>query len=72
MPGGTATVTRWNAHGVVSLYHVPLPASVRVALNADSILATLGPYVTSKGKVKPPAREDVLKRATVIRMGTST
>lgn len=65
IPGGTVTVNEWSARGIVTMYHVPLPLSVKAALNAQAILDELRPYVASNGKVSPPGRIDVLKHAAV-------
>ncbi|GAB2801252.1 hypothetical protein GCM10027021_25980 [Dyella kyungheensis] len=65
IPGGTVTMTEWSAHGIVTMYHVPLPENVKSALNAKAILDMLGPYVMSHGKSPAPSRMEVLKRASV-------
>ena len=64
-PGYTTTVTTYSASAVVKMYGNPPPANVRYALNAQSVLDSLKPYVESGGKEPAPKREEVIGKAMV-------
>jgi hypothetical protein len=63
-PGYTTTITTYSASAVVKMYRNPLPADVKFALNAQSVLDSLKPYVQSAGKEPAPKREEVISKAT--------
>ena len=63
--GGGSTAQHWTSAGVILMFRRPLPTSLLFAFDARSILAQLGPYVTSEGKATPPRSDELLRSAFV-------
>ena len=64
-PGSTYTVTTYHSSAIIKMYRNPLPSDVKFALNAQSVLDSLKPYVESSGKEAAPKREEIIGKATV-------
>ena len=64
-PGSTYTITTYHSSAVVKMYRNPLPADVKFALKAQSVLDSLKPYVESSGKEPAPKREEIIVKAMV-------
>jgi hypothetical protein len=62
VPGG-GTSRAWRYTGTVLMYHTPLPREVIWALNAQTVLNDLKPYVQTNGGTKPPARPVLIRHA---------
>lgn len=64
VPGGTYTVTTWNASAVVVMFREPLPREPHL-LRARTIVERLKPYVESAGASPAPRREELINAAQV-------
>lgn len=63
IPGYSYTITTWHTNSVVEMYGPEdLPADTLV-MDAQSILDTLSPYISSDGQTPTVSREDLFKQA---------
>jgi hypothetical protein len=61
VPGG-AGATKWTYTGTVLMYQKPLPEELLWAVDAQAVVDTLKPYVTSNGSATAPTRSELFKR----------
>lgn len=68
VPG--ARITTWHTDAIVAMFKDPLPEDL-VVLNAQTVLDELAPYVKSNGSATPVSREDLLRRAALVKRPAS-
>ena len=64
IPGGGGA-PKWTYSGTVLMYKTPLPEELLWAVDAQSVVAALKPYVDSNGSAPAPSRNELFKRAYV-------
>jgi hypothetical protein len=64
VPGG-GRPPKWTYTGTVLMYQKPLPEELLWAVDAQAVVATLKPYVTSNGLATAPTRNELFKRTYI-------
>lgn len=60
--GGSA---HWTYSGTVLMYKKPLPEELLFAVDAQTVVATLKPYVDSSGSAPAPSRSELFRQAYI-------
>jgi TonB family protein len=63
VPGVRSGATKWTYSATVLMYKKPLPDEVLWGVDAERTMALLKPYVASDGKIPPPSRDDLFRKA---------
>jgi hypothetical protein len=64
IPGGGGA-TKWTYSGTVLMFAKPLPHEELYALDAQTIIDELKPYMTSNGATAEPSRGEMIRRAFI-------
>jgi hypothetical protein len=65
IPSGGGGSPHWSYSGTVLMYQKPLPAELLWAVDAQTVIDALKPYVTSNGSAPAPTRGELFRQAYI-------